>query len=184
MMRRFYFAPHPNYYAFLVMGSALILSSLAPKIMPNYKKISILCVFALFLNLGYQFNHLDATIEKHNSFKHFQMVDFVHKNSYDKDIIMNGYDMNFNIYRPDASYYWFGLDMLLPVMQQEFKLGYDIDVNDLVLKYQPRFIYVKNYPDLRAFRTYGEIKNFQVFSADILKNNYILTPFEYLVVKK
>ena len=97
---------------------------------------------------------------------------------------MNGYDKNFNIYRPDASYYWFGLDMLLPIMDLEYHLTNKPDVNALIMQYRPKFIYVKDYPDLRAYRTYGESKFTQVFIPELVQKFYAQTPFEYLAVRK
>ena len=46
------------------------------------------------------------------------------------------------------------------------------------------FIYVKDYPDLRAYRTYGESKFTQVFIPELVQKYYAQTPFEYLAVRK
>ena len=97
---------------------------------------------------------------------------------------MNGYDKNFNIYRKDASYYWFGLDMLIPVMEQEFSIKNLVDVNNLILTQKPKFVYMKNYVDLKALRTYGETKYSQVFIPSIINALYKKTSFKYLVELK
>ncbi len=184
ILRAFYFAPHPNYYTLLTYLAAVILSVYAKILMPRFKKISALLIFALFLNLGHLFNKIDASSSKYNSYQHYLLADYVHQNSDATDYLMNGYDKNFNIYRQDVSYYWFGLDMLLPIIKQEYDIKEDIDVNTLILQYRPKFIYTENYVDLRALRTYGERRYTQVFIPEIVNALYNKTPFEHLAVLK
>lgn len=183
LMRALHFAPHPNYYTLLTYFSAVILSLYADVFMPKRKFISALIITALFINLGNLFNRIDASAEKYNSYKHYQMTDYIHKNSKSNDYLMNGYDKNFNIYRKDVSYYWFGLDMLLPVMKQEYGID-NIDINELVLEYRPKFVYTRNYVDLKALRTYGEQRYTQTFIPAIISSLYKKTPFDHLVVLK
>lgn len=184
LMRGFYFAPHPNYYTLLVILSAMVLSVLIEKLLVKHKALAILLTIVLFLHLGGLFNRLDTSIQTHNSFKHYKLADYVHKNSAFDDYVMNGYDMNFNIYRPDTGYYWFGLDMLLPVMKLEFGGEEKVDVNALMLQYRPKFIYTKNYIDLQAYRTYGESRYAQTFIAELVQALYEPTPFKHLAVLK
>lgn len=184
MMRGFYFAPHPNYYTLLTMLAALVLSAAAKRLMPQHKILCILGIVGLFLYLGNIFNRVDETSAKHNSYSHYQLAKYVHQNSDQADLIMNGYDKNFNIYRRDVSYYWFGLDMLLPVMEKEYGVHNQIDVNELVLRFKPKFIYTADYVDLQALRTYGEHKYSQKFIPEIIHAFYQPTPFENLVVLK
>ena len=183
-MRGFYFAPHPNYYTLLTMMFGIIVSVVIPDIINKYRWGIILLVIGLFLNLGSIFNTISRTSEKHDSFKHYQLAKYIHENSSPDDLLMNGYDKNFNIYRKDASYYWFGLDMLIPVMEQEFSIKNLVDVNNLILTQKPKFVYTKNYVDLRALRSYGETKYSQVFSPSIINSLYQKTPFENLVELK
>ena len=184
LMRACYFAPHPNYYTLLTMLTAMILSVYVKRLMPKHKLISLCLVFLMFLNLGQIFNKVDTSVQRYNSFEHYKLADYVHKNSTDEDFLMNGYDMNFNIYRKDASYYWFGLDMLLPVLENEFDIRGVVDINALMLKYRPKFIYTKDYVDLLALRTYGETKYSQRYIEEIVKALYEPTPFKNLVVLK
>ncbi len=184
IMRGFYFAPHPNYYTLLTMLAALVLSTITKRIMPGHKIICIVGVFGLFLYLGSIFNQTDSTSARHNSYNHYKLAEYVHENSDKTDLLMNGYDKNFNIYRRDVSYYWFGLDMLLPVMEKEYGTNNKIDVNALVLQNRPKFIYTKDYVDLQALRTYGERKYSQKFIPEIINTLYRPTPFENLVVLK
>lgn len=184
IMRGFYFAPHPNYYTLLTMLAALVLSTITKRIMPGHKIICIVGVFGLFLYLGSIFNQTDSTSARHNSYNHYKLAEYVHENSDKTDLLMNGYDKNFNIYRRDVSYYWFGLDMLLPVMEKEYGTNNKIDVNALVLQNRPKFIYTKDYVDLHALRTYGERKYSQKFIPEIINTLYRPTPFENLVVLK
>ena len=125
--------------------------------------MGMLLIICIFINFGSIFNRLVISSEKHNSYNHFKLADYVHKNSDKNDLIMNGYDKNFNIFRKDASYYWFGLDMLIPVMEQEFGIKKLIDINEVILSKKPKFIYTQNIIDLRALRTYGETKYSQIF---------------------
>ena len=97
---------------------------------------------------------------------------------------MNGYDKNFNIYRYDVSYYWFGLDMLLPVVEKEFGMKSKFDINALILNYRPKFIYMQDYVDLMALRTYGEQKYSQQFIPELVFSLYQNTPFEKLMILK
>ena len=184
LMRNFYFAPHPNYYTLLVMLSALVFAPCASLLFPKYKIISLFLIILTFLHLGLVFNTIDATSAKHNSYKHYLLADYVHKNSQPDDYLMNGYDKNFNIYRKDVSYYWFGLDMLLPIMELEYNISQKPDVNRLIIQYRPKFIYVQNYPDLRAYRSYGESRYSQVFIPELVWKLYQKTPFENLAVLK
>ena len=112
------------------------------------------------------------------------MSDYIHKNSDKNDYLMNGYDMNYNIYRKDVSYYWFGLDMLLPIIELEYGLSSPVDINALILKYKPKFIYTKDYVDLFAYRAYGETKFTQKFIPEIITNLYQSTPYDNLVTLK
>lgn len=184
LMRGFYFSPHPNYYSLLTILLGLVISGAVSDIIGKYRIISILLVIGLFLNLGLIFNTISRTSEKHDSFKHYQLAKYVHENSSPNDLLMNGYDKNFNIYRKDASYYWFGLDMLIPVMEQEFSIKNLVDVNNLILTQKPKFVYMKNYVDLKALRTYGETKYSQVFIPSIINALYKKTSFKYLVELK
>lgn len=184
IMRGFYFAPHPNYYTLLTMLAALVLSAITKQLMPRHKLICIIGVIGLFLYLGSIFNQLDRTSAKHNSYAHYKLAEYVHQNSDQTDLLMNGYDKNFNIYRRDVSYYWFGLDMLLPIMELEYGTAHKLDINNLVLQFRPKFIYTENYVDLRALRTYGERKYSQTFIPKIIHTLYQPTPFENLAVLK
>ncbi|MCM1323480.1 MAG: glycosyltransferase family 39 protein [Acetobacter sp.] len=184
IMRGFYFAPHPNYYTLLTMLAALILSGLNKIIMPQHKVLCLMMLIGLFLYLGNIFNQVDRTSARHNSYTYYKMVDYIHQNSEPTDLLMNGYDKNFNVYRYDVSYYWFGLDMLLPVMEKEYGIENKIDINQLILQFRPKFIYTRDYVDLRALRTYGERKYSQKFIPEIINALYAPTPFESLVVLK
>mgnify|MGYP007076784453 FL=1 len=184
MMRHFYFAPHPNYYTLLTMLAAMVFAPAVSRILPRHKLFGLFLIILLFARLGLLFNTVDTTSVKHNSYKHYLLADYVHKNSQPDDYLMNGYDKNFNIYRPDVSYYWFGLDMLLPIMELEYDIKAKPDVNAFIVKYRPKFIYVQNYPDLRAYRTYGESRFAQTFIPELVWELYEKTPFENLAVLK
>lgn len=184
MMRHFYFAPHPNYYTLLTMLAAMVFAPAVSRILPRHKLFGLFLIVLLFARLGLLFNTVDTTSVKHNSYKHYLLADYVHKNSQPDDYLMNGYDKNFNIYRPDVSYYWFGLDMLLPIMELEYDIKAKPDVNAFIVKYRPKFIYVQNYPDLRAYRTYGESRFAQTFIPELVWELYEKTPFENLAVLK
>ena len=184
LMRSFYFSPHPNYYTLLVILFSMVMAILPPKGNGKYKYLNIAIVIGLFWSLGFVFNKLAETSEKHNSFRHYKMASFIHQNTNKDDTVMNGYDKNFNIYRTDASYYWFGLDMLIPVMEQEFGVKNLVNINELILKKRPKFVFAKNYIDLRAFRMYGETKYSQVFNLNLLNKFYKNTHFENLLILK
>ena len=184
IMRVFYFAPHPNYYTLLTMLSSIILAVFIIKKLFCYKALSFIVGLSLFLYFGHLFNRLDSSINRYNSYEHYQLAQYVHQHSEPDDMLMNGYDKNFNIYRPDVSYYWFGLDMLLPVMETEYKMVQKPDVNALVIQYRPKFIYTQNYVDLRAYRAYGETRYTQTFIPEIIQQLYQPTPFEYLAELK
>ena len=184
LMRGFYFSPHPNYYTLLTFLASLVLSICATNLLKKYKILSLIVSILLFINLGNLFNRLETSINKYNSYKHYLMSDYIHKNSQDDDFLMNGYDMNFNIYRKDVSYYWFGLDMLLPIIEQEYGLSNQVDINALILKYRPKFIYTNDYVDLFAYRAYGETKFTQKHIPEIIDSLYTSTPFENLVILK
>ena len=184
LMRAFYFAPHPNYYTLLTALEAMILGIFADKLMPRFKVINILIILALFINLGAIFNRIDINSQKYNSYKQYKLSQFAHDNSDIGDLFMNGYDMNFNIYRHDVHYYWFGLDMLLPVMEQEYNITNQVNINQLIVQYRPKFIYTKDYVDLLALRTYGETKYAQQFLPQLLDLLYMKTSFENLAVLK
>ena len=181
-MRAFYFAPHPNYYVLLTYINALLIATFVNDLEKKYKIIRICLIIGLFLYEGYLFNTLSSSAAKYNSFEHYKLTDYVHKNSNSNDKLMNGYDKNFNIYRNDVSYYWFGLDMLLPVMEQEFGLDKIIDINSLIIYNKPKFVYTLNYVDLRALRMYGEIKYSQIYNTDILNILYKPTEFKNLAI--
>ena len=183
-MRCFYFAPHPNYYTLLVVLFALVLSFFSNLFFEKNKLMGMLLIICIFINFGSIFNRLVISSEKHNSYNHFKLADYVHKNSDKNDLIMNGYDKNFNIFRKDASYYWFGLDMLIPVMEQEFGIKKLIDINEVILSKKPKFIYTQNIIDLRALRTYGETKYSQIFIPELLTTLYKPTPFDSLAQLK
>jgi hypothetical protein len=184
LMRVFYFSPHPNYYTLLTFLAAATTSMCAIDMISKYKFLSLILLISLFINLGYLFNKLEKSTHKSNSYKHFTMADYIHKNSNNDDYLMNGYDMNFNIYRKDVSYYWFGLDMLLPIIEHEYGLNKQVDVNALILRYKPKFVYTKNHINLFAYRAYGEKKFTQKYIPEIINNLYVPTPFENLVTLK
>ncbi len=180
LMRGFYFAPYTHYYSLVTILAAIVLSVYATKIMPKYKTLSAVLLILMFLNLGHLFNKADKTIPNHNSYTHYQLADWAHKHSAKNDMLMNGYDMIFNIYRPDVSYYWFQLDTLLPIMEREYNLTNKIDVNKLIIKYRPKFVYAANYVDALALRLYGEKKFAQKFMPELITTLYKPTPFKGL----
>ena len=184
LMRAFYFAPHPNYYTLLTILKAMVLGVAVNKLAVKSRLFCITAACLMFLNLGAIFNRIDANSERHNSYAHYKLAQFAHNNSASNDLFMNGYDMNFNVYRYDVHYYWFGLDMLLPIMEQEYGLAQKLDVNQLILQYHPKFIYTKDYVDLWALRKYGEIKYSQQFLPELVKLLYKQTPFQNLAVLK
>lgn len=184
LMRGFYFAPHPNYYTLLVILFALTISLFSKYLFQKKKILGILLIIAIFINFGAILNKLITTSEKYNSFNHYKLAKYVHQNSDKDDLIMNGYDKNFNIYRKDANYYWFGLDMLIPVMEQEFGFKKLIDINEVILTQKPKFIYTQNIVDLKALRTYGETKYAQVYIPELLQALYKPTPFDSLAELK
>jgi hypothetical protein len=184
LMRAFYFAPYTHYYSTLTISSAIVLAILAKKVMPKYKTLSMLFIFLMFVSLGKAFNRIDNNITKINSYHHYQMVDFVHKNSQPDDMLMNGYDMNFNIYRPDVSYYWFQLELLLPIFEKEYNFSHKLDINTLIIQNRPKFIYAKDFVDLKAMRTYGETKYTQKFIPELVRTFYAPTSFKYLMMLK
>ena len=177
LMRGFYFSPYTHYYSLVTILSSLMLSVYADKLLPAHKFGGTVLVIALFLNLGHLYNRLEVSIPDHNSFKHYKLVDWTHSNSKPDDIFMNGYDMIFNIYRPDVSYYWFQLDTLVPIMEKEYNLAHKTDVNELIVQQKPKFVYAVNYPDLMATRYYGETKYAQRFIPELIKALYKPTPF-------
>lgn len=183
LMRGFYFAPYTHYYSLVTILAAVILSVLTPKVMAK-KPLAIAIIIVMFLNLGQMFNRLDNSLEKHNSYKQYQLVDWVHKNSAADDLLMNGYDNIINIYRPDVSYYWFQLDTLVPIMEQEYPSDHRIDVNEIIIRQRPKFVYAVSYPDLMATRLYGEKKNGQMFIPQIMQALYKPTMFEHLMELK
>ncbi|MBQ2885442.1 MAG: glycosyltransferase family 39 protein [Alphaproteobacteria bacterium] len=184
LMRGFYFSPHPNYYTLLTFLSSLILSIITTNILKNNKILSFVLIITLFVNLGHLFNKIEKSVENRNSYNHFVIADYIHKNSGENDYLMNGYDMNFNIYRKDVSYYWFGLDMLLPIIEREYGFKNQVNINELILKYRPKFIYTKDYLDLFAYRAYGETKFTQQYIPEIIDNLYTSTPFDDVVMLK
>lgn len=184
LMRAFYFAPYTHYYSTLTICSAVVLAILAKKLMPKYKTLSMLFIFLMFIGLGKAFNRMDNHATKLNSYTHYQMVDFVHKNSEPDDMLMNGYDMNFNIYRPDVSYYWFQLELLLPIFEREYNFSHKLDINALILQHYPKFIYARDFIDLKVLRTYGETKYTQKFIPEIVRTFYEPTSFKYLMMLK
>jgi hypothetical protein len=185
LLRAFYFSPHPNYYTTLVYLCSLIFSIIPTNRNYNNNKILyVSLVFALFINLGFVFNRIIISSERYNSLKNYEISNYVHEKSDKNDKIMNGYNKNFNIYREDASYYWFGLDMLIPVIEQEFGAKNLVDVNKIILSSKPKFIYTQNHIDLRAYRFYGETKYSQIYDPILLDTFYNETPFNYLSVLK
>jgi len=184
LMRSFYFAPYTHYYSTLTISSSIVLAILAKKLMPQHKIFSMLLMFLMFISLGHAFNRMDYNATKRNSYYYYQMVDFVHKNSKPDDMLMNGYDMNFNIYRPDISYYWFQLELLLPIFEKEYNFSHKLDINALILQYRPKFIYAKDFVDLKALRTYGETKYTQKFIPELVRTFYEPTSFKYLMMSK
>ena len=74
--------------------------------------------------------------------------------------------------------------MLLPIIEQEYGLSNQVDINALILKYRPKFIYTNDYVDLFAYRAYGETKFTQKHIPEIIDSLYTSTPFENLVILK
>lgn len=184
IMRNFYFSPHPNYYTLITMLSALILPVWLKNYGYKYKCISILFIILSFIYLGYLFNTVERTSQRHNSLEHYKMADFIHKNSSKNDVLINGYDKAFNIYRKDASYYWFNVEMLLPIFIYKYDLGRDYNLNNLIIEHKPKFLYIEDFVNLTAFRLYGETKYIQRYNSELIKQFYKPTQFKNLVILK
>lgn len=184
IMRNFYFAPHPNYYTLTTMLSALILPVWLKYYGFKYKPISAIICILMFLHLGQLFNTIERSSQRYNSYNHYNMTKYIHENTNKNDILINGYDKAFNIYRNDASYYWFNIEMLLHIFKYRYKTGFDYNINDLVIIHKPKFLYIKNYVDLASLRLYGEAKYIQQFNPTIINSLYKPTLFENLVILK
>ena len=69
-------------------------------------------------------------------------------------------------------------------MEQEYQPARKLDVNEIIIRQRPKFVYALDYPNLMATRMYGERKYIQTFIPQIIQTLYKPTMFEHLVELK
>lgn len=142
VQRVFYFSPY-SYYYWLLFYLA-VLCSIVPMAYLDSKNrvISVMVMLALYYILFRGMFIYSAMTVRLN--KRTYLPDFITRQITPCDYVFNGDGMMYNLFAKDPAYYW-QLIGQLDVIGEETGIYPKPDINALIEKYKPKFVYGKNY---------------------------------------
>ena len=142
VQRLFYFSPYSYYYWLLFYLAALC--SIVPLSYLDGKNrgVCVVVVIALYYILFRGIFIYSAMAQKLSERPY--LPDFVTRQITPCDYVFNGDGMMFNLFAKDPAYYW-QLIGQLDVIGEETGIYPKPDMNALIEKYKPKFVYGKNY---------------------------------------
>ncbi len=142
LQRRFYFSPYSYYYWLQLYLAALCGVSFCYAL-NNKNRLVSLCFLAGFVYGGVQIGYTcyETIREKQNN---PYLPDYVTRHISPCDYVFNGDGMMFNIFGKDPAYYW-QLIGQLDVIGEKTGIRPRPDINDLIVKLRPKFVFGSNY---------------------------------------
>ena len=142
VQRLFYFSPY-SYYYWLLFYLA-VLCSIIPLARFNAKNrmASVIVVMMLYFIMFRGIFIYSAMAARLN--ERMYLPDFITRQITPCDYVFNGDGMMYNLFAKDPAYYW-QLIGQLDVIGEKTGIHPKPDINSLIEKYKPKFVYGKNY---------------------------------------
>ena len=166
--RFFYFAPYTYYFWFLLY-LGVILSVVVLARLDNINRIVRVVVVMGSCWFLYQSMIFYVNVIKDNKTKPY-LPDYITRKITPCDYVFNGDGFMYNIFGKDPHYYW-QLIGQLDVVGEKSGLEPKPNMNELILKYKPRFIFGSNYFDKFA-REAGRYEIVHYIDKEIVNTYY------------
>ncbi len=166
--RFFYFAPYTYYFWFLLY-LGVILSVVVFARLDNINRIVRVVVVMGSCWFLYQSMIFYVNVIKDNKTKPY-LPDYITRKITPCDYVFNGDGFMYNIFGKDPHYYW-QLIGQLDVVGEKSGLEPKPNMNELILKYKPRFIFGSNYFDKFA-REAGRYEIVHYIDKEIVNTYY------------
>jgi len=142
LQRRFYFSPYTYYYWLAVYLAALCSIRFLAFLNDKNRIVSLIFIGGLYFFL------CQAAWGHYEVFKYrkdtWYLPDYITRQISRCDYVFNGDGMMYNLYAKDPAYYW-QLIGQLDVVGEQTGIKPRPDINVLIEKYKPKFIFGKNY---------------------------------------
>lgn len=142
LQRMFYFSPYTYYFWFLLYVSVILSVVILAKL-DNKNRLVRVVVIAVSCYFLYQAIIFHAKIIKNSKEKPY-LPDYITRTISPCDYVFNGDGFMYNIFGKDPHYYW-QLIGQLDVVGEKSGLEAKPNMNELIVKYKPRFIFGGNY---------------------------------------
>lgn len=173
VQRLYYFSPYSYYYWLLLYLAALC--SIVPLSYADAKNrvVSVVATLALYYILFRGVFVYLVMAQKVNERPY--LPDFVTRQITPCDYVFNGDGMMYNLFAKDPAYYW-QLIGQLDVIGEETGIYPKPDINALIEKYKPKFVYGKNYFNKFADES-GHKKIVHYVNQDLIEKYYDRTAY-------
>ena len=158
------FSPYYHYFYLIEILSFIIIFSTLSKF-KNKFMTGIYIIVAFY----YAISSISDSIYNYNNqnmAKHYvKQAQFVIDNTEDSDLLINGNEYNFNLFRHDCDYMWFLLNDIGYIYNTNFG-NPDYDINKIITTKLPKIIWVEDYINTPFSRR--RAKYLSKYNADIL----------------
>lgn len=138
------FAPHPQYYFFTFVLSAVML---APFLNRIYKKKPMITLVLATIFLVHTFYVLFVSIFSGVNLSRMKdevaLVNYVLQNTTPQEKLLNGH-YAYNLFNPDTHYYW--LEFYTIIILADLYLDKHIDYNEQIKTHRPKFLFIPKLP--------------------------------------
>jgi len=173
LQRLFYFSPYSYYYWLLFYLAALCSVVPLSYLDAKNRMVSLIVVVALYYILFRGMLVYAAMAKKINERPY--LPDFVTRQISPCDYVFNGDGMMYNLFAKDPAYYW-QLIGQLDVIGEQTGIYPKPDMNALIEKYKPKFVYGKNYFNKFADES-GHKKIVHYISKELIEKYYDKTAY-------
>lgn len=180
IQRKFYFSPYSYYYWLLIYFAALCGVPLLARI--TFKNtlwlwVAIVGLYFVFYKAMFFYTEV---IKAQSERKY--LPDYIARSISPCDYVFNGDGMMYNIFGKDPSYYW-QLIGQLDVIGEQTGIAPKPNMNELILKLKPKFVYGKSYFNKFSDES-GRMEIVHYIDKDILNKYYEPTRFSSVYMLK
>lgn len=173
IQRMTYFSPYMYYYWPLFYFAILMALAILKKLDDKNRLIRVICVVGVCVVLNTSYKFYMKLIDESDGKDY--MPDYITRKITPCDYVFNGDRLMYNMFGLDPHYYW-QLIGQLDVVGEKTKIVPKPNMNELILKYKPRFIYGYNYFNKVATES-GKREIVHYIDKDIIEKYYMKTQF-------
>ena len=174
IQRMTYFSPYMYYYWPLFYFAILMALAILKKLDDKNRLIRVICVVGVCVVLNTSYKFYMKLIDESDGKDY--MPDYITRKITPCDYVFNGDGFMYNIFGKDPHYYW-QLIGQLDVIGEKSGLEPKPNMNELILKYKPRFIFGSNYFDKFA-REAGRYEIVHYIDKEIVNTYYQKSMFD------